>query len=43
MIVAEKKSKTEVQKNEILAKIKQTKQYFGIDFHHLEKRLGLDI
>jgi hypothetical protein len=43
MIVAEKKSKTEVQKNEILAKIKETKKYFGIDFHHLEKRLGLEI
>jgi len=43
MIVAEKKSKTEAQKNDILTKIKETKQYFGIDFHHLEKRLGLDI
>jgi tRNA/tmRNA/rRNA uracil-C5-methylase (TrmA/RlmC/RlmD family) len=43
MIVAEKKSKTESQKIDILARIKETKQYFGIDFHHLEKRLGLDI
>jgi SAM-dependent methyltransferase len=43
MIVAEKKSKTEAQKNEILTKIKETKQYFGIDFHQLEKRLGLEI
>jgi SAM-dependent methyltransferase len=43
MIVAEKKSKTESQKIDVLAKIKETKKYFGIDFHHLEKRLGLDI
>jgi len=43
MIVAEKKSKTEAQKNDILIKIKETKKYFGIDFHHLEKRLGLEI
>lgn len=43
MIVAEKKSKTEAQKIDILTKIKETKKYFGIDFHHLEKRLGLVI
>lgn len=43
MIVAEKKSKSESQKIDILAKIKETKKYFGIDFHHLEKRLGLEI
>jgi SAM-dependent methyltransferase len=43
MIVAEKKSKTEEQKRAILSKIKDTKKYFGIDFHHLEKRLGLQL
>ena len=37
MIVAEKKSKTDAQKQEILKKIKDSKQYFGIGFQHLEK------
>ncbi len=36
MIVAEKKIKTETQKAEILSKIKQTKAFFGIEFHYLE-------
>ncbi len=41
MIVAEKKSKTDSQKQEIIQKIKQSKAFFGIDYHHLEKLLGL--
>lgn len=41
MIVAEKKPKTETQKLELLQKIKDTKSYFGIGFHHLEKLLQL--
>lgn len=41
MIVAEKKSKTETQKKELLAKIIETKNYFGIRSHHLEKLMGL--
>ena len=41
MIVAEKKTKTDTQKKEILKKINESKQYFGIGYHHLEKLLGL--
>ncbi|MDF2453233.1 MAG: methyltransferase [Bacteroidota bacterium] len=41
MIVAEKKSKTEAQKKELLVKINETKAYFGIRNHHLEKLMGL--
>jgi SAM-dependent methyltransferase len=41
MIVAEKKSKTDIQKQEIAKKIKETKLYFGIEYHQLEKLIGL--
>ena len=41
MIVAEKKTKTEIQKQEILNKINSTKTYFGIEYHQLEKLMGL--
>jgi SAM-dependent methyltransferase len=41
MIVAERKSKTDAQKQEILKKIQDSKHYFGIGFHHLEKLMGL--
>jgi len=41
MIVAEKKSRTETQKQEILNKLKESKEYFGIDSHYLEKLMGL--
>lgn len=41
MIVAEKKPKTESQKQEILTKLKETKKYFGVGTHYLEKLLGL--
>lgn len=41
MIVAEKKSKTDIQKQEILQKIKETKLYFGIEYHQLEKLMEL--
>jgi hypothetical protein len=40
-IVAEKKSKTNSQKEEILNKLKETKAYFGIEIHYLEKLMGL--
>ena len=41
MIVAEKKEKSDVQKQEILKKIQETKTYFGIEFHYLEKLLNI--
>ena len=41
MIVAEKKVKTEAQKKEILQKIKSSKEYFGIEYHQLEKLMEL--
>ena len=41
MIVAEKKSKTESQKQELLNKLKEAKKYFGIGSHYLEKLIGL--
>ncbi|MES2567660.1 MAG: SAM-dependent methyltransferase [Bacteroidota bacterium] len=41
MIVAEKKIKTEIQKQEILKKIGEIKKYFGIKRHHLEVLLEL--
>lgn len=41
MIVAEKKPKTDNQKQEILQKIQETKSYFGIEFHYLEKLMGI--
>jgi protein-L-isoaspartate O-methyltransferase len=42
MIVAEKKSKTDAQLNEILNKIIALKNYFGIDIHYLEQLLELN-
>jgi len=41
MIVAEKKSKTDIQKQELLKKIEGTKKYFGIEFHYLEKLMNI--
>lgn len=41
MIIAERKSKTDSQKQEILNKLKETKKYFGIGSHYLEKLIGL--
>ena len=41
MIVAEKKAKTEAQKEVILKKIKDSKTFFGIEFHQLEKLMGI--
>jgi SAM-dependent methyltransferase len=43
MIIAEKKIKTEVQKTEILNKLKETKKYFGIGNHYLEGLMKLEI
>ncbi len=42
MIVAEKKSKTDSQRQELLQKIKDTKAYFGILTHHLETLMDLN-
>ena len=39
LIVGEKRRNTEVDKDAILAKIEETKAYFGIGYHHLEKLL----
>lgn len=41
MIVAEKRTKTDAQKMDLLQKIKQTKSYFGIGSHYLEKLMNL--
>ena len=41
MIIAEKKIKTAEQKQEILKKINETKTYFGIASHYLEKLIGI--
>ncbi|MES2778839.1 MAG: SAM-dependent methyltransferase [Bacteroidota bacterium] len=41
MITGEKKSKTDVQKTEILEKIKATKKFFGIESHYLETLMGI--
>jgi len=41
MIVAERKTKTDFQKDQILLKIQETKKYFGIGFHHLEQLMEL--
>jgi tRNA1(Val) A37 N6-methylase TrmN6 len=41
MIVAEKKEKTATQKQDILNKINETKLFFGIEFHYLERLLEI--
>ncbi|WP_442590164.1 class I SAM-dependent methyltransferase [Pedobacter sp. AW31-3R] len=41
LVVGIKSKKTVNNKEEILNKIRETKTYFGIGFHHLEKLLGL--
>ena len=41
MIVAEKKAKTETQKESILKKIKESKTFFGIEYHQLEKLMEI--
>lgn len=42
LVIGEKRTITEEKKAEVLAKIKTTKTYFGIQFHHLERLLGLE-
>jgi SAM-dependent methyltransferase len=42
LIVGEKKTISPTEKEVVLAKIKATKNYFGIQQHHLEKLCGLD-
>jgi SAM-dependent methyltransferase len=41
MVVGIKNHKTEPDKELILQKIKNTKAYFGIEYHHLEKMMGI--
>ncbi|PRD48329.1 class I SAM-dependent methyltransferase [Sphingobacterium haloxyli] len=41
LVVGEKKTTTEQKRQEILGKIKSTKAYFGIDYHYLERLMGL--
>ena len=42
LIVGEKKSVSQQRREEILMKIKTTKIFFGITYHHLERLLGLE-
>jgi SAM-dependent methyltransferase len=42
LIVGQKKQNITIDKERIQDKIKQTKAYFGIDYHHLEKILRLE-
>lgn len=41
MIVGIKNHKTTADKDQILKKIKDAKAYFGIEYHHLERMLGI--
>jgi SAM-dependent methyltransferase len=41
MIVAVKSLKSEVRNEQILQKIKDAKNYFGIGYHHLERIMGI--
>ncbi|TYR32689.1 SAM-dependent methyltransferase [Sphingobacterium phlebotomi] len=41
LVVGEKKSVNTQRQEEILAKIKSTKAYFGISYHHLERLMGI--
>ena len=41
LVVGEKRRNTTPDKAAILAKIQDSKSYFGIDYHHLEKLMGL--
>jgi len=41
MIVGLKQSKTKIGDDKILQKIKEAKAYFGIEYHHLEKMMGI--
>jgi len=41
MIVGIRNQKIQAKDELILQKIKDAKTYFGIEYHHLEKRLGI--
>ena len=41
MIVGIRDQKMEVRDEKILQKIKDAKSYFGIEYHHLEKMMGI--
>lgn len=43
LVVGVKKNENEVDKAAVLKKIQDTKKYFGIGYHHLERLFGLDI
>jgi hypothetical protein len=42
MIIAVKAQITDNQKQEILTKIKSSKAYFGVGYHHLERLMELE-
>lgn len=42
LIVGQKRQNTSADKVQILAKIQQSKVYFGIGYHYLERKLGLE-
>ena len=42
LVVGEKKAINPQRQQEILAKIQETKAYFGVGYHHLEKLMGLE-
>jgi hypothetical protein len=41
MIVGIKNPKAEPKNTQVLQKIKNAKTYFGIDYHHLERLMGI--
>ena len=43
LVVGVKNKTSQVDQTDVLTKIKETKAYFGINYHHLERLLGLDI
>ena len=42
LVVGQKKQNTNTNQAQILGKIEQIKSFFGIEYHHLERKLGLD-
>ena len=43
LVVGVKNKTSQVDQTDVLTKIKETKAYFGINYHHLERLLELDI
>ena len=42
LVVGQKKQNISTDKSKILTKIQETKAFFGIEYHHLERKLGFD-